>query len=78
MNEGTDTPHFREGTFVQFVADNVDHNRRTLDVHNTFHGMGMIAAVTPATSRTGRIPFRHIRRYRWWQSIIAVQEVGTV
>ena len=41
---------------MQYVADNVDHNIRTLDGHNTFHGMGMIAAVKPATSRTGRIP----------------------
>ena len=56
VNEGTDIPHFREGTFVQYVADNVDHNIRTLDGHNTYHGMGMIAAVTHATSRTGRIP----------------------
>ena len=56
VNGGTYIPHFREGTFVQYVADNVDHNIRTLDGHNTFHGMGMIAAVTPATSKTGRIP----------------------
>ena len=34
--------------FVQFVADNVDHNSCTLDGYNTFHGMGMIATVTPA------------------------------
>ena len=33
------------------LADNVDHNILTLDGHNTFHGMGMIAA-----SRTSRIP----------------------
>ena len=56
MNEGTDIPHFREETLVQYMADNVDHNIRTLDGHNTFHGMGMIATVTPATYRTGRIP----------------------
>ena len=56
VNEGTDIPHFREGTFVQYVGDNVDHNIRTLVRHNTFHGMGMITAVTPATSSTGRIP----------------------
>ena len=56
VTEGTDTPHFREWTFVQYVADNVDHNIRTLDGLNTFHGMGMIVEGTPATSRTGRIP----------------------
>lgn len=38
---------FGNGTFVQYIADNVDHNLRTLDGHGTFHGMGMIAAVTP-------------------------------
>ena len=56
VNEGTYIPHFREETYVQYVTYNVDHNICTLDGHNTFHGMGMIAAVIPATSRTGRIP----------------------
>ena len=36
-----------DSSFIQFVADNVDHNIRTLDGLNTFHGMGMIASVTP-------------------------------
>ena len=30
-----------------FVADNVNHNLNTLDGLNTFHGMGMIACITP-------------------------------
>jgi len=30
-----------------FVADNVDHNIISLDGKGTFHGMGMIAAITP-------------------------------
>ena len=30
-----------------FAADNVDHNIVSLDGKGTFHGMGMIAAVTP-------------------------------
>ena len=30
--------------FTQFVADNFDHNVRTLDGLGTFHGMGVIAA----------------------------------
>ncbi len=33
---------------VQFIADNVDHDIRTLDGHGTFHGMGIVATVTPA------------------------------
>lgn len=29
------------------MADNVDHDTRTIDGKDTFHGMGMIAAFTP-------------------------------
>ena len=39
--------------FVQYAVDNVDHNIRTLDAHDTFHGMDMLAAITPGT-RTSR------------------------
>ena len=37
--------------FTQFVADNLDHNVRTLDGLNTFHGMGIVSAtvVPPGT-----------------------------
>ena len=48
LDQGTDIPSFN-GEFVQYTADNVDHNTRTLDWHNTFYGMGMIAVVTPGT-----------------------------
>ena len=41
---------------VQYAADNVDHNLRTLDGHNTFHGMGMLAMVTPGTNISQMIP----------------------
>ncbi|KAJ8023883.1 hypothetical protein HOLleu_36450 [Holothuria leucospilota] len=30
-----------------FAGDNVDHNIITIDGKGTFHGMGMIAALTP-------------------------------
>ena len=33
--------------FTQFIADNVDHNVRTLDGLHTFHGMGIIGAMMP-------------------------------
>lgn len=49
LSHGTDIPNF-ESQFVQYVADNVDHNIRTLDGNDTFHGMGMIAAITPGTN----------------------------
>ena len=40
--QGGELPVHRPGQVIQFVADNVDHNVRTLDGHNTFHGMRMI------------------------------------
>ena len=41
---------------VQFAADNVDHNVRTLDGHGTFHGMGMVAAITPCQEISRVVP----------------------
>ena len=38
--------------FLQFVADNVDHNTGTIDGHGTFHGMGIIASSTPGSEVT--------------------------
>ena len=49
-------PDYFPGQFLQFVADNVDHNIRTLDGQNTFHGMGIIGCSTPATSVNVNIP----------------------
>lgn len=45
--QGTDIPNWTTGHFMQYAADNVDHNIRSLDGKNTFHGMGIIATVTP-------------------------------
>ena len=44
----------RLDTALLFAADNVDHNIITLDGRGTFHGMGMVATVTPGrkVSRT--------------------------
>ena len=36
---------------LQFVADNGDHNLRTLTGHGTVHGMGIMAVTTPATKK---------------------------
>lgn len=41
-----------------FAADNVDHNIVTLDGKGTFHGMGMIAAITPGKQVSHTIPRR--------------------
>ena len=45
-----------QGHFIQYVADNVDHNIRTIDGHNTFHEMGIIAGVTPETKISRPVP----------------------
>ena len=49
VSNRTDIDNFKDDMFIQYAADNVDHNLRTLDGHDTFHGMGMIAAVTPGS-----------------------------
>ena len=41
--------------FLQYAADNVDHNIRILDGKNTFHGIGIIAAFTPGINVEARI-----------------------
>ena len=41
-----------ENSVVQHVADNADHNLCTLDGKGTFHGMAIIAAITPQAKRT--------------------------
>jgi hypothetical protein len=40
------------GKFVQFIADNADHNANTIDGKGTLHAMGMAAVVTPAVRKT--------------------------
>ena len=52
---GTDLD-LSNGQFVQYVADNVDHNIGTLDGHKTFHGMGIMAAVTPKLLTSKSVP----------------------
>ena len=59
LDQGTDIPDYN-GEFAQYIADNVDHNLRTLDGNDTFHGMGMICAITPGTNRKRSVPRRKI------------------
>ena len=53
---GVKLPEYLLGQFVQLVADNVDHNIRTIDGSNTFHGMGIIATFTPGVVVQRAIP----------------------
>jgi len=47
--------------FTQFVADNFDHNVRTLDGLGIFYGMGIIAA-TVSHGSFGSVECRRVRR----------------
>uniref|UniRef100_A0A6P7H5E5 Uncharacterized protein LOC114347235 n=1 Tax=Diabrotica virgifera virgifera TaxID=50390 RepID=A0A6P7H5E5_DIAVI len=38
-----------DGTFLQYVYDNADHNINTIDGRNTFHSMGGIEIASPLT-----------------------------
>ena len=58
--QGTDIPGWIPGRFVQYSADNVVHNLRTLDGSGTFHGMGIIAAITPGLKTTTLIPRQEV------------------
>ena len=55
-SQGADLPELMNGHFTQFVADNVDHNIRTIDGLNTFHGMGIIACITPGLKYKKAVP----------------------
>ena len=47
-SQGTALSGVKSDSFIQFAADNVDHNIRTLEGLGTFHGMGIIGAATPS------------------------------
>lgn len=47
-------------TTLLLAADNVDHNIITLDGKGTFHGMGMIGAITPGKKVNQIIPRRRM------------------
>ena len=62
VTQGTDIPGFTPGCFIQHVADNVDHNIRTLDGLGTFHGMGIIATITPGTMYSRPVPKKSVTK----------------
>lgn len=57
-SHGTDIPGYTPGRFVQYIADNVDHNTRTLDGTGTFHGMGIIATITPGKKQANQFQIK--------------------
>lgn len=56
---------------IKYVADNVDHNLRTLDGKNTFHGMGIISIHPPLKSTGSKIS-------RIKATVQDVKEIGSV
>ena len=73
---GTDIPI--EGHFGLYIADNVDHNLRTLDGHGTFHGMGIIAAVTPGLRRQWIVPRMSVPSDSLYDAKIAIKFYKTM
>ena len=59
VDQGIDIPQ-GDFQFVQYSADNVDHNIVTLDGKDTFHGMGVIFMVTPAIAHDHPVKIDHI------------------
>lgn len=49
------------GTFVQFVCDNADFNVDTLDGKGTFHYMGSIEIITPASGVKAQEPIERLK-----------------
>ena len=56
FHQGTEIEGINNESFIQHIADNVDHNILTIDGLNTFHRMGIIAAVTPRVTATKLVP----------------------
>jgi len=54
--QGIDFPDLAPKQVIQYVADNVDHTKITIDGRNMFHGMGMIAAIIPHIKTGYQIP----------------------
>ena len=58
--QGTDLPGHISDQFIQYVADNVDHNTRPLDGKGTFHGRGIIATITPGGRISKLVPKKDV------------------
>lgn len=69
---GIDIPLTSEENTIQFICDNVDHNSVTLDGRNTFHGMGIMATITPGIKTARAIPRRQVNL----KDVKAVGQIG--
>ena len=66
---GIDLPEMTHKHTVQYA----DHNAVIIDGQNTFHGMGMIAVVTPGISKPKKIP----RKKVFFFSSMSALSIGT-
>ena len=57
------------GSLLHLIADNVDHNAKTLDCENVVHMMGQMGAITPAAPIK-----KHIRRNKI--SLDVIRKIG--
>ena len=53
-------PPIHDDSILHFAADNVDDDIRTLDGHNTFHGMGIIGIITRGCFSPLQLPRRKV------------------
>jgi len=60
LASGRGSLNLDENTAVLLAADNFDHNSCTLNGKNTFHGMSMIAAITPKIAIFPDVYRRHV------------------
>ena len=56
ITQKTDIPEALTSSHLQYYADNVDHNIRTIVRHGIFHGMGIVESVTPGFKRNSTVP----------------------
>ena len=59
-NQATELFPLNQSQLLQHVADNTEHNIRTLDGHGTFHGMGKIVVLTPGKVKSKPVPRVHV------------------
>jgi len=56
VTQGVDVSELTTDALMHFIADNVDHNAKTLDGENVIHMMGQMGTITPARPSNKKIP----------------------
>ena len=69
-DQGNIVPEYTPGAFVQWIAENVDHNIATLDVKGTFHGMGLVSAVTPGNVANKLHVIKRLKERRYAADVV--------